>query len=213
MSIFSTNKMTICNATAAYTGKTITGDGTRITIPLGTGHGQVAGNIIHVTGSAVAGYNAIWEIESVTATEVKALSSVTGSGTGSSIRLGYMFKVSQINFDMVQPDILEFRSVITGKKTHTYLGDYGMFEVTDFLFQGTSLLTAKQKFQRLYSLYHQDLWLFPHSNKAVQDSGGKVIACYFKEFKPGYYQNLVSFDIVRCVFETNEYHTVTGLLA
>jgi len=213
VSIFGTSKPSIFEATAVITGISSSGASGFITYTLGTGHGFVAGDAIFVQLSSATAHNGVFTVASVTATQILVSSSATGSGTGAEIRKGYIFKNSTFDFDPVQPDQLNFRSVITGKKTNTHLGDYGTFRITERLWQNTSPLTASSKFQTLYAFYHTDIWFFPHSNKVVQDTSTNAVPCYFKSFKPVYFRNLINYDAVICEFETNSYHDITKLLA
>lgn len=213
MSIFGVDKPAVFEATATFTGIASSGSGTYITFTLGSSHGLVVGDTILADGSNVSGHNSIWQIASVTSTEVLVASSITGSGTGASIRKGYWFKNGIPDHDFVQPDLINHKSVLTGKKSNTFLGDYGLFRVSERLWQGSTIVRPTDtKFQQLYALYHTDVWFFPHGSTLTKDSSSNIITCYFKTLKPSYYKNLINYDTLICEFETNEYYDVTKLL-
>jgi len=215
MSIFSTSKPSVFEATASLTISGATSSGGYVTVTTGT-HGLVAGDAVHISGVVgMTDLNAIWEVYDcpLTTTFRVVLTTAQTYTSGGDIRSGYWFKNCTFEYDFVQPDQLNFRSVITGKKTNTHLGDYGTFRVTERLWQGsTSARSTTSKFQQLYALYHTDVWFFPHSYDLTRDSSSGVVTCYFKIFKPMYYKNLINYDAVMCEFEVNEYYDVSKLL-
>ena len=215
MSLFGTSKPSIFEATASLTVSTTTYTGGYITITTTTAHGLVAGETVYVSGVlTMTDANGLWTVYDCPLTTTFRIVKETAQASGSSgsVRKGFQFKNSSLDYVFIEPDQLNYRSVINGNKTNTHLGDYGSFKITERLWQKSTTFTAKLKFQRLYSFYHTDVWFFPHSYKVVQDSATNAVTCYFKTFKPMYYKNFLSYDAVMCEFETNKYHSVAGLL-
>ena len=217
MSIFGTAKPFICVVTATLTISNTVGDGTYATVTTSASHGLKKDEYIYITGvgTMTSLNNIIWLIYDCPTTTTFRVAmttvKVTGADTGS-VRYGYKFVNSTFEFDYVQSDQINHRSVITGAKTNTHLGDYGSFKITERLWQKVTVFTANLRFQRLNGFYHTDIWLFPHSNKVIQNSATTTITCYFKGFKPIYYKGFSAYDAVVCEFETNKYHDVTKLL-
>ncbi len=202
MSIFGTEKPFICEAAASLSGTASSG-----VITFAGSHGLVTDEYVYC-GSAIRQITAYVDgggIYTITVTP-------SPSDGAISVYKGYKFANSIFEFDLVQPDQLNFRSVINGNKTNTFLGDYGSFKITERLWQKITVFTAKKRFQRLNGFYHTSLWLFPHANKVIQDSATTTITCYFKGFTPMYYKGFSAYDAVVCEFETNKYHDVTKLL-
>lgn len=216
MSIFSSSKPSVFEATAVLTISGATHSGGYVTVTTSASHGLVAGDAVHISGVVgMTDLNAIWEVYDtpLTTTFRVVLTTAQTYTSGGDIRNGYWFKNCTFEYDFVQPAQLNFRSVITGKKTNTHLGDYGMFRVNERLWQGSTVArTTTNKFQQLYNLYHTDVWFFPHSNKTILDSVSNVVTCYFKSFKPFYYRDLINYDGVVCEFEVNEYYDVSKLI-
>lgn len=214
MSIFGTSKPFICEITASLTISTTTYSGGYITVTTTGAHGLVTDECVYITGVAtMTDANGIYNIIKIDATSFKFLKTTAqGSGSGGSIRIGYKFSNSAFEFDFTQPDQINHRSVITGVKTNTFLGDYGEFNITERIWQKTTNFTAKLRFTRLYSFYHTDIWLLPQGTLSIKDNTSADVACYFKEFRPTYYKGYINYDAVVCRFETNKYHDITKLL-
>lgn len=214
MSIFGTAKPFICEATATLTVSGTTYSGGYITVTTTGAHGLVTNEYVYISGVAtMTDANGLWEITKIDATSFKFLKTTAqGNGTGGSVRVGYKFINSIYEYDLIQPDQLNYRSVINGNKTNTFLGDYGSFKITERLWQNVATFTASLRFQRLNGLYHTNIWVFPHSNPYVMDSSSNPVTCYFRGLKPMYYKNLINYDAVICEIETNKYHDVTKIL-
>lgn len=214
MSIFGTSKPFICEATATLSISTTTYSGGYITVNTTSAHGLVTDEWIKITGvSTMTDANWFWKIIKIDATSFKFLKTTAqGNGSGGSIRIGYKFGNSIFEYDFLQSDQINHRSVMNGNKTNTFLGNYGSFKITERLWQNTDSFTAKLKFQRLNSFYHTNVWFYPNSDQVVQDSTTTEVTCYFKGFKPMYYKGFSAYDAVVCEFETNKYHDVTKLL-
>ena len=214
MSIFGTSKPFICEVTASLTVSTTTYSGGYITVTTTGAHGLVTNEWVYITGvSTMTDAIGIWEIVKIDATSFKFLKTTAqGSGSGGSVRVGYKFVNSIYDFDFIQPDQINHRSVISGVKTNTHLGDYGSFKITERLWQKATTFTAALRFQRLDSFYHTDVWFMPHGVSSIKDSSSVTVACYFKVLKPMYYKGFVNYDAVVCEFETNKYHDITKIL-
>lgn len=215
MSIFGTAKPSFFEVTAVITISNATYSNGYITIITSASHGIVTNEWVYITdiASGMTDANGIWEIIKIDATSFKFLKTTGQSYTsGGNVRVGYKFMNSIFEFDLVQPVQLNPRSIITGVKTNTHLGDYGSFKITERLWQKATDFTAKLRFQRLNGFYHTNVWFLPHGVYSIKDSGSNTVACYFKGFKPMYYRGFISYDAVICEFETNKYHDVTKLL-
>lgn len=205
MSIFGASKPFICSPTASFSSKSYSGNGTTMTVTLGTGHGVIVGNTIYIAGIT------IFDVAISGATTVSGSSSSSASGTAN-IHVGYKFANSIYDFDFVQADQINHRSVISGVKTNTFLGDYGEFRITERMWQNITTFTAKLRFQKLNSLYHTDVWFMPHGGLSIKNSASADVTCYFKSLKPQYYKGFISYDAAVCEFETNKYHDITKIL-
>ena len=215
MSLFGTSKPSIFEATASLTVSGTTYAGGYITITTTTAHGLTAGETVYISGVlTMTDANGLWTVYDCPLTTTFRIVKETAQASGSSgsVRKGFQFKNSSLDYVFIEPDQLNYRSVINGNKTNTHLGDYGSFKITERLWQKSAVFTTKLKFQRLYGLYHTDVWLFPHSDKYVQDSLTNVVTCYFKTLKPIRYKEYINYDAAICEFETNKYHDVTKLL-
>src|SRR5574343_1834421 len=141
MSIFGTSKPSIFKISASFTISNATHSGGFVTITTSANHSLVAGDAIYIYGVVgMTSLNAIWEVYDTPAANTfrVVLTTAQSYTSGGSINTGYWFKNCTFDFDMVQPDQLNFRSVITGKKTNTHLGDYGTFRITERLWQGST---------------------------------------------------------------------------
>jgi hypothetical protein len=199
LSIFGTVKPFVCEGTPSFTGLTPAGS----VFTLGAGHGVSKGE--HVLHN-----NTVHKVTAADATTITVTPAPSGTAD---LYIGYKFESSVFEYDMVQPDQINHRSIISGVKTNTFLGDYGEFKITERLWNKVTDFTAKERFQRLYSFYHTDVYLFPHSTNWIKDAvGGNLIKCYFKGLKPMYYKGFINYDAIQCEFETNKYHDVRALL-
>lgn len=190
------------------------------TINTASAHGCLVGDIILLDGvSGTAQLNGLWKVYSIIdADSLTIVWDVIGTASGGTLRKGYQFKNSVFEFDFVESDQINHRSVITGAKTNTFLGDYGKFRIIERLWRGTTNFTAAQKFQKIYNFYHTNVWFLPHPNtastpnKIIRDSSSNIVECYVREMKPYYWKNYLSYDAVNIELETNKYHDITKLL-
>lgn len=209
--IFGTGKPALFSTTTK-TISTTTYSGGYITVNTTTNHGYSAGMGVLIQGvTTMTDANGIWEIYDAPTVSSFRFRKTTAQGSGSSgdTRGGELLDHSFIEYEPIIPDQLNHRSVITGVKTNTHLGDYGEFKVVVRLWQYSS---AKNKFTALYSYYHTDINFAPHRSQIVQDSTTAFVTCYLKTFRPIYYKNFINYDAVELTFSTNKYHDITKLL-
>lgn len=216
MSIFGTSKPFICAITSTLSISNAIYSNGYVTIETSVAHGLLAGQSVYISNvSGMTDINGIFEIDSCPSTTQIKIIKITAQSysSGGAIYKGYWFKNSIIEYNFIEPDQLNKKSIINGNKSNTYLGDYGSFKITERLWEKTTKRVAGLKFQEIYSYYHTDVWFFPHANHYIMEvSTSDPVSCYFKTFKPFYYKNLISYDALTCEFETNKYHDITKLI-
>lgn len=209
MSIFGTNKPSIYPTTGAINISSVSYSGGLTQINTASAHSLTAGDgvlIQSVSGTTIL--NKSWKVYSVIdADSFTIVNDTIETPTGGNITKGIYLNNSQINYSFVEPEQLNYRSVINGNRTNTHLGDYGTFKVIVRCWQASS---AKTLFQAIYVYYHTNVIFCPHNLPTKLSS--TVINCYLKEMRPFYWKNLISYDAVELTFETNKYYDVTTLL-
>lgn len=181
------------------------------TIETTTAHGITANKFDRVLIRNSSGaFLQLFEIVSVLSTTRFTVAGVL-NGTLAKVNLGYNLKYSLLDYNFVQEDQLNYRSVINGNKTNTHLGDYGNFTVRELLWRYTfNSWTASTRMSKLYNFYHTDVYFAPHTKPLM--SGGVPITCYLKRFKPYMYGDKLAYDGLILEFDTNAYHDVSELL-
>lgn len=208
MSIFGTSKPSFFTATA----KTATMGSNDKLIYVAAGH-DISTSLwdkvlmLNASGKSLG----VYDIGTVTSTTVFAI--VGGDTTNvATVHMGYKLKYSTIEYDYIEPDQLNYTSVINGNKTNTHLGDYGNFRVTEFLWRYTSGgWTAKTRFTALYNFYHTNVYFAPHDD-VILGSDSKPILCYLKTFKLFMYKGLNTYDGLTLEFDPNAYHDASKLI-
>lgn len=202
--LYATTQGTITNAT--YSSGYIT-----LTV---ADHGYTAGMAVLIQlVEGMTDANGVYEIYDVPTTSTFRIAKTTSQTytTGGVCWGGEFLEHSIIDYSFVEPDQVEFPSVINGNVTHEHFGDYGTFKVTVLLWKYSPY--ASNKFLALYNYYHTSVYLLPHSDKAVKDSSGSFVACYLKTFRPFYWKGKRALSAVEMVFTTDAYHSISGLLA
>lgn len=211
MSIFGLKKPSLCISPVSITSvSTVAGEQT---ITTATAHGLSYGDTVVIFGCNNTALNGVHTV-SATPPDTTHFNVIAGS-VGSYTSGGYAGEGIGLNnclieYDFVQPDQINQKSIITGKRTNIHKGDYGEFKVTELLWKNGS---ASTKLSDLYAYYHTDVYFIPHRDgDCLKDSSGNLITCYMSGFKPFYYKNLINYDAVLMTFTTNDYHDVTKLL-
>jgi len=196
---------------SAFTGG---GGGTTEIIDTASAHSLSAGDGVLIQGvtGATSSINGSHKVLSVTDADTFVIThTIVGTPASGNITKGIYFTNSKINYDFVEPDQLNYRSVINGSRTNTHLGDYGTFKVTVFLWRAGTTALAKALLTAIYAYYHTNV-IFCPNQLPIKDSDSNLVYCYFKEMKPFYYKNLRAYDAVELTFEINKYHDVSKLL-
>jgi len=182
-----------------------------VTITTSSAHGLTNNNGVLIEGvSGMTDINGAWQVTYINSTQFKIQKTTAQTYiSGGTIRKGVLLTYSFIDYNFIEPDQLNYKSVINGLKTNTHLGDYGSFKIITLLWKYSS---PSGMFSEIYNYYHTNVYFLPHSNKGVLDSGSNWVGCYLKNFRPFYYKNLRSYDAVELILEPTEYYDITKLV-
>ena len=109
---------------------------------------------------------------------------------GSEIVLNY----SSTDFDIYKNQDVEFRSIITGIKTHYELYDYSEFTITERLFLEDDPIS---KFSEINGLIGDKIHLNLFGSENI------IFAGYIIELKPIYLRGFVAYDVCKIIIESN----------
>lgn len=91
---------------------------------------------------------------------------------------------SKTSINFFQNQDVEHRSILTGARTHSQLGDYSDFTVTERLWQESNPST---KFQAIMALEGLTVTFYLHGSSVIAD-------CYVSFIRPFYFKNLINYD-------------------
>lgn len=211
MSIFGEQKPALYPTTGAINTTSIIGSGTTTTIETASVHGLAVGDGVLLQGitGATSSINGSYKVQRLFGTDSFGIThTAAGSPTGGNITKGIYLTHSTISFNFVEAEQLNYRSVISGVKTNTHLGDYGTFKVIVHLWKFSS---AKTMLTNLYAYYHTDV-IFCPNQLPIKDSSSNLVYCYLNGFRPFYWRNFRDYDAVELTFDINKYHDVSKLL-
>ena len=213
MSIFGEQKPALYPTTGAINISAFSGGGGNplTIIDTASAHGLSAGDGVLLQGitGATSAINGSYKVYSVTDADTFSVShAYTGTPASGNITKGIYLTHSTINFNFVEAEQLNYRSVISGVKTNTHLGDYGTFKVIVHLWKFSS---AKTMLTNLYAYYHTDV-IFCPNQLPIKDSSSNLVYCYLNGFRPFYWRNFRDYDAVELTFDINKYHDVSKLL-
>ena len=210
MSIFGEQKPALYPTTGAINTTSIIGSGTTTTIETASAHGLAVGDGVLSQGitGATSSINGSYKVQRLFGADSFGIThTAAGSPTGGNITKGIYLTHSTINFNFVEAEQLNYRSVISGVKTNTHLGDYGTFKVIVYLWKFSS---AKTMLTNLYAYYHTNV-IFCPNQLPIKDGSG-LVYCYLNGFRPFYWRNFRDYDAVELTFDINKYHDVSKLL-
>ena len=106
---------------------------------------------------------------------------------------------SQTSISFFQNQDVEHRSILTGVRTHSQLGDYSDFTVTERLWQESD---PKAKFQAIMALEGLTITFYLHGTATIAD-------CYVSFIRPFYFKNLINYDGVVIFLTPVRYTTIS----
>jgi hypothetical protein len=117
---------------------------------------------------------------------------------------------SRLYPEYVITDEIEHKSVLTGHKSYSTLGDYSRFKVEVNLFKYTSSVA---KFNEIYQYYHDDVYFWPHSDgKAISGSDRNPVEFHIVGMELNYLDNIDYKDLLTVEFDAIDYTVLTGSL-
>lgn len=216
MSIFGEKKPAIYPTSGSVNISAFGGGGgaTETSFDTASAHSLSAGDGVLIQGvtGATSSINGSHKVKRVTDADTFVIDHyLTGTPASGNITKGIYLTYSQIKYNFIEPDQLNYRSVINGNRTNTHLGDYGTFKVTVFLWRAGTIALTKSLMSAIYAYYHTNV-IFCPNQLPIKDSSSNLVYCYLKEFRPFYYKNLRDYDAVELTFEINKYHDISKLL-
>lgn len=107
-------------------------------------------------------------------------------------------------------DEIEHKSVLTGHKSYTTLGDYSNFKVEVNLYKYSNPLS---KFNEIYQYIHDDVYFWPHNDKkAISGSNGQPVKFHITNMELSYLKDFNYKDLLTITFEANDYTYLSGSL-
>lgn len=124
-------------------------------------------------------------------------------GTGSIVVLQH----SNIVPEYIITDEKEHKSVLTGHKTFTTLGDYSKFRIDINLYKYDNPTTT---FQTLYPYIHNNVYFWPHSDgKAISGSNNLPVEFHITDMKLSYLGDHLYRDLLSIEFEAVDYTDIS----
>lgn len=106
---------------------------------------------------------------------------------------------SQTSINFFQSKDITHRSILTGVRTHSQLGDYSDFTVVERLWQESD---PKAKFQAIMALEGLTVTFYLHGSSVIAD-------CYVSFIRPFYFKNLINYDGVTIFLVPIRYITIS----
>lgn len=112
----------------------------------------------------------------------------------SSSALEISLEEARVEYDFIQPDVIEHVSVFTGFRSYPYNRSKSSFRL-DIILSNYSSSQAIDKLNDIYQNRNSTFLVYPHSNgSASADVYGSPIEYYLTEFTPYYMSNDITYD-------------------
>ena len=117
---------------------------------------------------------------------------------------------STMQGDYILPDIIEHKSIITGKKHFINNGDYSEFTVNVYLYKYAD---ASAKFSEIYDYLHTNVYFWPHNDgKAISGSDSSPTEFFISDMSLSYLEDANYNDLLTIKFVASDYTVVSKSL-